>query len=152
MPGPLGGEQYTRRFCYIAVRVPLRAVFYNRGSGTDRACTELRAGYIHNHHAWFPGFLPRAAEVPDHPGPFLRVVVSAIDTHTVHAVIEEAEYESVILSGFARHRHHYMDVPPLGRRAEERLRVLVQQLPRGFKIKSIRIAACYLNGGIGEPV
>ena len=75
----------------------------------------------------------RPAQVLDHPRPDLGVVVGAVDPHAVHAVREQVTNQSGVLGSLARHRHHHAHAAAGGRGAEQRVRVILEQLAALFE-------------------
>jgi hypothetical protein len=98
-------------------------------SGHDRPGAQLRTREVHHHPALLPYGSFRAAQVLDHALPGARVVVSTVDARAVHAALQEAAHERVVVGSFARHRHEDAHAPLRSLGAEQRGRVLVEERP-----------------------
>ena len=121
-------EPNARWGYYPAVNVSLRPAFDDCRARLHESGPEFWAGNIHEDGAAAPGFLASAFQIIDHTEPHLRVVVGTIDPHAIHAALHEVSDMFVVRTGFGAHCHHDADLAPGWPRAQQSIRIFVEEL------------------------
>ena len=134
-----GSQPDSRRLYHLAERIPRGSDLDHGRTRFDRTGADLGTGQVHQHVALPAHRLLGPPHVIEHPGPRSLVVVGAVDAHAVHAVLDQAMDQRVVVCGFAWQGHHNGHATFGGNRAEQRSGMRIQQALPGIEIDRGRV-------------
>ena len=123
----LRGQPNARGRLHPTEVIPLGASPDDGGARLNRSGTQFRTGQIHFHLAAFPRFLLRPSKISNHAPPSRFVVMSAVDSHAIHASMQQVLDEGIVGRGSRRHCDHDADIAAWRFVSEQDFGIALQQ-------------------------